>query len=164
MHIRFLFYSCLLCALCLLYICWIRSRGKRWREHWSVFLIIRDRQQCFSPDPSLPNVDSVARHNHILFMAFLFGHCSRLDTLLYCLYLFAALFTKCYDESWNIFACQTSEMQLHWWEDASCSELHISCSLVSCFSPNLFGHFRCFTLLEMFQIIHLFHCTSFHCI
>ena len=55
----------------------------------------------------------------------LLGHCSRLDTLLYCLYLFAAWFTKCYDESWNIFACQTSEMQLHWWEDASCSELHV---------------------------------------
>jgi len=109
-------------VLSVYYICWIQFRGKRWREHWSVFLIIRDRQQCFSADPSLPNVDSVALQNHSFFMPFLFGHCSQLDTLLYCLYLLLWWIMKYIRMSDFRDAIALMRRCFMFW--AACSELH----------------------------------------
>ena len=91
------YYATGLCAFCLM-CCWIRSCGKWWIKHWSVFLIILDWQQCFSKLIPLSQflilwyfiiVDSYEPYYIVLlFTPCMFGHCPHLQTSLYVLFFY----------------------------------------------------------------------------
>lgn len=141
-----------LCAFCLAYMMNLFVAGKDEENHWSVFLIIRDRQRCVVSKWS-------QSAKSVFFLCLVWTLLSvRYLTVFTFVYLSAPWFcfsywSNRYDESWKCNRMSIALMRRYFMFWAAVCYFTVIIHLFHNFNPNVSGYFLNLTLLEMFHAI-----------